>query len=67
MKECSFGTECRKRSFVFGRFVLDKRCVSGTANGGLHRKWLVESLVVQVLVIDRSILDRFTVLVTLES
>lgn len=31
--------------------------MSGTANGGLDRKWLIENLVVEPLVVDRPVLD----------
>ena len=57
-KKHSFSPESRERSFVLGCFLLDKRCVSGTANGGFHREWLIEGLVVEYFVVDWAVLYR---------
>jgi hypothetical protein len=49
--------ELREWSFVLGCFLLDEQCMFGAANGGLDREWLVYSLVIESLVVDRPALD----------
>jgi hypothetical protein len=46
----------RERSFVLGCLILDELCVCKTANGGLDGKRLIESLVIEFPIIDRSVL-----------
>ncbi len=50
--------------YLLGWFLLDKRYVSGTANGGLHREWLVEGLMIEFLIVDRPVLSTSHILVT---
>ena len=55
-KKHSFPPKSRERSFILGCFLLDERCVSGTANGSFYREWLIEGLVVEYFVVDWAVL-----------
>lgn len=51
-----FGAESREGNLVLGCFLVDEGCVRGTANSSIDGEGFIDRLVVEILVVDVSIL-----------